>query len=316
MTECRGSKLAFRNKLLLAVAACFAIAVPIGFGLSNGRPGQASGVPSAAAPQSFNKLLASARFEVASIKPLKPGENTRFANIRTRPDDPRFYDGGINVRMLLIAAYGIEDAQIVGGPAWVRSERFDIEAETPDAVAAEMRKLRPSQAKLVKQYMLRALLADRFKLKVHHETRVLPVYLLVIAKHGPKLEEAAKGPMRVVQPEPGETAFFFSSATLPSIAASLSGTLGRPVLDDTGLKGRYRYELHFMPSPGECGPFGCAGPSGSGIMGEKPEAPGASVPSGPSVFTALEQQLGLELKRGKGPVQVLVIDHIEQPTPN
>lgn len=160
---------------------------------------------------------------------------------------------------------------------------------------------------------------------------MLPAYVLVIAKHGPKLEPAQgvgagstgatshgnkMRSMHSVQPRSGETAMFAASTPVSSLAAFLSGTLGRPVLDDIGLKGRYRYELHFMPSPGECGPFGCAGPSGSGIMGEKPEAPSASVPSGPSVFTALEQQLGLELKRGKDPVQVLVIDHIEQPMPN
>lgn len=266
---------------------------------------------------------------MASITPVKPHEPSRFANVRTAPDDPRFYAGRVNVRMLLQTAYGIEDAQIVGGPAWIRTEQFDIEAKAPDSVAGEMRKMSPAQARLVKKHMLRALLAGRFSLKAHHETRVLPVYLLVIAKHGPKLvavnaaggtANAGRGTkkekVRWVRPRPGETAFFSWSATLPSIAASLSGALGRPVLDDTGLKGRYRYELHFMPGPGECGPFGCVGASGGGIMGEKPGEPGASARTGPSVFTALEQQLGLELKRGKAPVQVLVIDHIEQPSPN
>lgn len=331
MTERQGGKLAFRNKLLLAVAAWLAIAAPVGFGLPNGRPGQASGAPSAASPQAFNKLLASARFEVASIKPLKPGANTRFANIRTKPTDPRFYAGGLNIRMVLHSAYGIEDAQIVGGPAWIQSERFDIEAIAPDSVAAGLRKLSPDQAKLVKQRMLQALLADRFKLKVRQETRVLPVYLLVVAKHGPKLEPAQSAgagstgaashgnkmqPMHFVQPQPGETAMFAASSPMSSLAAFLSGTLGRPVLDRTGITGRYRFVLHWMPGPGECGVFGCGGRSGAGIMGEKPEAPGAAAPSGPSVFTAIEQQLGLDLKRGKGPVQVLVIDHIEPPTPN
>ncbi len=292
---------------------------------------KASAAQGAVAPQAFQKLLSRAKFEVASIRPLNPHENTRFANIRTSPNSRWFYAGGANVRMLLRKAYGIQDAQIVGGPSWMRSEQFDIQAEASDSVSAEMRVLPPARAQLVEDYMLQKLLVDRFGLRFHRKEKLLPVYVLVVAKHGPKLvkvdsvgsaapghtsPDSKEGQAGWVQPRPGETAMFASSTPISALTSFLSQELLRPVLDETGLKGRYRYELHWMPSLGEMGPFGPTSAPDNRLMAETPQAPGASQPSGPSIFAAIQQQLGLKLKASKGEVEVLVVDHIQEPSPN
>jgi uncharacterized protein (TIGR03435 family) len=320
-----------RIQALLVKSALTALALSAGLGVGCCDSRRTSAAQGAATPQAFNRLLSTAKFEVASIRPLKPGQNTRFESIRTTPNSPWFYAGGLNVRMLLRKAYGIQDAQIVGGPGWMRSEQLDIQAEAPDSVAAEMRTLPPARAQLVKDYMLQKLLVDRFGLRFHREKKLLPVYVLIIAKHGPKLVEvqrvgsAAPGhtshnskekQAAWVQPGPGETAMFSSSTPISSLASFLSQQLRRPVLDETGLKGRYRYELHWMPSPGEMGFFGPTRASDNRLMAETPQPPGKSQPSGPSVFAAVEQQLGLKLKPSKGEVEILVVDHIEQPSPN
>jgi bla regulator protein blaR1 len=356
MTEGVRGKLDVQKKLLLAAAAFLAVAAPIGFGLAHGQAGQASGPQNAASSSAENTLATAAKFEVASIKrykpsglykPSGPGMMFRFMNSSR---DGRVYATGLTVKLLLQNAYHVQESQIVGGPGWINSEQFDIQAKADGSVDDDLKKLSEDQARLVKEHMLQDLLADRFGLKLHHETRELPVYALVVAKNGPKLEEAKDdaGPGRggpgggglggpegnrvagnrgvMMRMGGGEQQLTFNGSPLSFFAEVLSRPLGRTVIDKTGLKGRYNFNLHWVPDIAKGEMMGGPGPVGPGPVvavagpgGNEPSAPGApSAPdsSGPSIFTALQEQIGLKLQSEKGPVDVLVIDHVEEPSEN
>jgi uncharacterized protein (TIGR03435 family) len=162
--------------------------------------------------------------------------------------------------------------------------------------------------------MLQGFLAKRFHFAAHYETRMLPIYTLVVGKNGPRVREsppAPNGPGRrkgmggLIRR--GDPHLIVEGGTMPHLAKHLSLSLGRTVVDHTGLTGRYDYELDWAPDIEVISP--------SSTKNEGP--PAAQMPSGgPSIFTAVREQLGLELKSGKGPVEVLVIDQVEEPTPN
>jgi bla regulator protein blaR1 len=353
MAQRAGLQLDLRRKMLLAVAAVLAVAVPIGIGLAYGRTAQGSASQSASSAPSAGP---SPKFEVASIKPDKSSGPKMMFRITNPAKDGRFYSTGPTLRMLIRMAYDIQDSQIEGGPSWMNSERFDIQAEAGSAVNAELSKLSVAQALALKRRMIQSLLADRFNLKVHHETKDLPMYALVVGKHGPKIKaaagsdsapitlgghaEARRGVMFRAEPG-GASAMAFEASPLSFLAQVLSQQLGRTVLDETGLKGLYSFTLKFTGEGGPRGmrfggppPGGGGGgmaaaaappgggqvavggpvPGGSGGPG-KPEAPSPDA-SAPSIFTALQQELGLKLKSEKGPVDVLVVDHVEQPSAN
>jgi uncharacterized protein (TIGR03435 family) len=257
-------------------------------------------------------------FEVASIKPNKSGDQRVMLQL---PPTGRMTATNIPLRLLLRQAFDVQDFQIVGGPNWLSTDRFDITAKAPEGVTTGPEQLRP---------MLRALLADRFKLVAHTETREMPIYSLVVAradgKLGAKLSTAkvdcearfsaarrAGGPPPAF-PAPGqpmECGFMMGGGTMNAggmpmleLARSLSPLVGRIVIDKTGLKDRYDFQLTFAPEGRGFGP----GPGPGG--GEPP----AVDPNTPSLFTALQEQLGLKLESERGPVDVVVIDRVEPPT--
>jgi uncharacterized protein (TIGR03435 family) len=349
MTQPFTNNLDLRKKLLLAIAGMAAVAGPIIFGLLNAPQGRAqSPTPSAdAAPPAF---------EVASIKPNKAGG--RGLMIRNGP--ARFNATDIAVRMLIHMAYGIQDFQISGGPAWLNSDRFDIEAKTGGPPEKEPWKLNEEQRKAFmerRRLMMQALLADRFQLKTHRETKELPVYALVVAKNGPKLKEdiftptadmpgpdakpdarpepkEPKGPMFTQGPGPGQMSkdrpmvrgegmrmgpgqLSAQAVPLSNLVEMLSNTLGRTVIDKTGLKKTYDFTLQWTPDESQGQMFkGAARDGGPG--GPGPGGPDGAPPpdAGPSIFTAIQEQLGLKLESQKGPVEILVIDSVEKPTEN
>ena len=160
-----------RNKLLLGAAGFLAVAAPIGFGWAHSahaQDGQAIVPQSSASAPAANALATTAKFEVASIKRAKPTGPRVMFRIMNSPNDGRFYASGPTVKLLLRIAYDVQDSQIVGGPGWISSDRFDIQAKADSSVDDGLRKLSPEQAKLVKEHMLQDLLADRFKLMLHH----------------------------------------------------------------------------------------------------------------------------------------------------
>jgi bla regulator protein blaR1 len=272
------------------------------------------------------------QFEVASIKPHDPNEpRTMF----------RIVPGGsinmvgVTLKMLITQAYDVRDFQVSGGPAWMNTEKYDITAKAADSASEpppDPRSVTPEQMKTVREQMqlrLQALLADRFQLKLRHETREMQVYALVVAKGGPKMKESeANGgaPRPMMRMSPG--GFGGQQVGMAMLAQSLSQRLGRTVIDETGLKGNYDFELNFTPDQATGG-FSGPGGGGPGVVaqGGGPPAPppGANPglpqpppidPNGPTIFTAIQDQLGLKLESKKGPVEILVIDHAEKASEN
>jgi uncharacterized protein (TIGR03435 family) len=224
-------------------------------------------------------------FEVASIKPAPPQAPGRVS-IRMSSDPGRLNYTNVSLSDLMAKAYGVQHNQI-SGPAWLDTERFDIVAKIPAGVAEDQI-----------PRMFQALLADRFKLKLHSEKKQLPVYALVVLKTGPKLQkaESSSGLSGGLSLGRGHVS---GKVAMPWFADYLSLRVGRPVMDQTELDGAYVIALDWVP--------------------DSPEVPDGASPgaSGPSLFTALQEQLGLKLMATKGPVEFLVIDHMEKiPTEN
>ncbi|MGD0125306.1 MAG: TIGR03435 family protein [Terriglobia bacterium] len=261
-----------------------------------------------------------ASFEVASIKPNHSGDRRFF--VSWQPG--RFNATGMTLKFLITMAYDVKDFQVSGGPGWVNAERYDIDAKEPDAIAQELEKLPREQRSTLADSMLQSLLADRFQLKLTRGTKELPAYALVVAKNGPKLQEAKPvdtptdapsapgghphGPMMRM----GRGELNGQGVGLGFLASVLSQQLGRQVLDQTGLKGNYDLALKWTPDQGEGMMMGGPPPGGG------PPPDGAPPPdaSGPSIFTALQEQLGLRLEATKAPADVLTIDHVEKPSEN
>jgi bla regulator protein BlaR1 len=235
-------------------------------------------------------------FEVASIKPAKPGQ--RGMRVEFDPGG-RFVASNMSLRFLIQQAYGIKDFQIVGAPAWAGSEHYDIVAKPESGVELGRDSLRP---------MMEALLVERFKLVVHRETKELPIYSLVVAKSGSKLKESAGEQGRVMQ-RFGRGEVNLEGATMVMLVTMLAQQLGRNVIDNTGLTGHYDIKLQWTPDESLRGPGDGGGPP-------PPESAAPPDNSGPSLFTAVQEQLGLKLESSKGPVEIVVIDHVEKATEN
>jgi uncharacterized protein (TIGR03435 family) len=213
----------------------------------------------------------------------------------------------INVTALQLVqwAYNLPDSRITGAPPWLTSPKFDISAKSDAAADSALRALPWDVALQQRRKMLQSLLKDRFHLAAHMETKTLPIYALVLDKKGPKFSPARDEPRHVdvTGRSTGVTINITSSSrAMADLAEILYRYTGRVVVDKTGLQGNYTITLKFAPDD-----------SRSAV----PSSETSSAPdSGPSVFTALKDQLGLELKSDKGPVDILVIDHIDPPSEN
>jgi len=293
--------LALVKNMLPAVCEAVGLAVAVLFGLlyATEIKGQTQ------ADDAAVKLPA---FEVASIKPDKSG--TEMIMFRLTPD-------GINVtntplKMLIQQAYGVEENQVIGLPNGLSSERYDVEAKVDSSDVAKLHDLDPHQ----RTRMLQPVLAERFQLKVHRETRDLPVYELVLAKGGPKFHDAKPGdtyPNGIKGPDghsgPGlmwlqDGRLTCQAVGMTELTRILSQRLGHNVLDKTGLTGKYDLAMEWPPE------------DRPGPMSEGGEGGNAAESSGPSIFTVIQEQLGLKLESHKTAVEVLVIDHVEAPSAN
>jgi uncharacterized protein (TIGR03435 family) len=244
-----------------------------------------------------------AQFEVASVKVHASDDQRTF--MVAQPGG-RFVAANISLRFLMRAAFQLQEDQIVGGPDWLTTERFDIDARAPQAPG-------PPSAQLLE--MLQSLLADRFKLTTHAEKRELPVFALERARRdgalGPGLRPTACPELAadLSQPKPctnaqtGVGSIMLRGMPLNQFTPFLSASVNRVVVDRTGLDARYDVELKWTPDQ----------PAQSrGGTGEPP----ASDPNAVSIFTALQEQLGLRLNSTRDMVDVLVIDTVERPTAN
>jgi len=249
-------------------------------------------------------------FEVASIKPANP--DTPGTSIQFMPGGGLKMTG-IPLRGMITFAYDVRDFQVSGGPGWIGSERFDVMAR-PDAAAAvdgqvDFAKMNDAQRKTMRDQIserLRALMADRFQLAVHKETKDQPIYALVVSKNGSKLQETKEtGTQQSMMTNRGRSEGH--AIPVAMMAQMLSGLTGRPVVDKTGLAAKYDFVLEWTP---DAGPDARAQGFGDGITSPAP------APGGPTIFTALQEQLGLRLDAQKGPVQNIVIDRVEKPSEN
>lgn len=334
MSEHVALKLTFAKKVALSVAAMAAVAAPVIVGLVHA-PAMRAQSPEVTAQSTASPAP---KFDVASIKPLAGGSG--------RPMDPidrnwamssghaslakagRFEVPFVTLHQLIELAYNVPDSEVLGGPSWVRSDLYEVIAKADGATPQQTRP------------MLRSLLADRFRLALRHETRELPVYELAVAKGGLKFAAAKEGscvtwspdsprprpdptrpppPLNVcggvrrqvmsLQPTRRDRVDAVG-VSMPKLIEYISDDLRGIVIDKTGFTEKFDFHLEFAPS--ELG--------GNGLGPSPPGDPGSSAPSanlsGVSIFTALQEQLGLRLISAKGPVEVLVIDRVERPSEN
>jgi len=233
-------------------------------------------------------------FDVASVK-VNPSGGGR-SHIWSAANEGSFKTENVSLKGLLQFAYGLPETQLLGIPGTIADKTFDIEAKVDDAAELDIHKLTTDEGKLRKQEMVRALLAERFKLVCHMETRELPVYALVVAKGGSKLTPTKSNGLLIGGSYGKLTG---EGLTVEGLARELAKSAGRVVVDKTGIPGRFDVTLRWTPDEGPARLNG---------------VPISDPP--PALFTAIQEQLGLKLEPQKGPVQVVVVDHVEMPTQN
>ena len=290
------------------------------------------------------------QFEVASIKQNESGDGRVMLGVQP---GGRLTATNVTLRMLIRNAYALQDSQLVGGPSWLADDHYDIVAKAEDGGGvgnpsaptqignpfAPTQNGEPSRGQL----MMRALLAERFKLVVHDETKEMPIYALILARsdgklgpqlkvsetdcaalmaagrgrgRGPGMPPPPPGPPQPGAPPPppppcgiriGPGNMGVGSAGMAQVANALAQFAGRLVFDKTGLTGNYDFTLTWTPEQIANRPPGAPEPQINGVPID---------PNGPSLFTAVQEQLGLKLDSQRGPVKVLVIDRVEHPTEN
>jgi bla regulator protein BlaR1 len=301
-----GQNLTLARKLLLALGGSVAMMAPIAIGSLNAQVSQAQ------------STIGQPRFAMASIKPSNSTDHRRLFDVQP---DGRVTFANTPVNQLIQYAYGIKGHQISGGPDWMKSELFDIAAKTESSA-------KPDQLFL----MLQSLLAERFRLVMRRVTQEAPVYGLTTAKDGPKLKEvhdtdpvmdnlfiqnAVNRAPKVGNSSHGRPPIVIlrrglliaESIKLIGLANVLSDFLGRPVVDKTDLTGTYDLKVEWQPDADQVAMFQEIGvPEGYGAP--KPD------PRGPSLATALKEQLGLSIESEKGSVEMFQVEHIERPSAN
>lgn len=286
------TRLRLNGKLLLAAVAMALIAAPLPSGLVSG-------------PQLYAQSEQPApalTYDVVSIKPVKALR--QHGGMRSLPDGVAVM--GMPLSTIIVAAYDVRLGRLWGMPAWLGSDPYDVQAKMGDETLAAFQKLSKHEQMMLRYRMLQPALEDRLKLKVHRDTKIARTYDLVISRGGLKLKEAdpsntyengikvPEGMSRqgIMQVQSG--ILRGQAITMARLAGQLGGMVDGPVTDKTGLTGKYDITLDWAPD-------------GLGA---------ASEDAGPSIYTAVQEQLGLKLEPTKGPVAVLVIDHVEKPTEN
>ncbi len=242
-------------------------------------------------------------FDVATIRPSALADAGFHVSVSSPPHSSRFEATNLTIKTLIQIAYGFE-APVVGAPDWITDTFYDIKARSDDAADARLAKLPTNEARLEKRNAIRVLLAERLGLQTHLETRDSSIYNLVVAKGGVKLQPVppppdggapASPPPADVQAHgsPHGLEFVGSNASMRAITGILSAMVEAPVLDKTGLTGSYNYTLQFGREWSANDPDGW-----------------------PSIFTAVEEQMGLKLEAVHASVPNLVVDHITKPTEN
>jgi uncharacterized protein (TIGR03435 family) len=259
--------------------------------LTRATPETAWAIPEPPKPMATD---APAVFEVATIKPSMPDRPGKLFTVKGR----QVITINTTVNDLMTFAYELHARQITGGPAWMDTEKYDVTGQPQGQGVPNLTQLRA---------MVRQLLADRFKLVFHRDTKELSVYAIVVGNGGPKLTKNDTNPNGL------PSLLFKGLGVLPAMNATMADLAGvmqtavldRPVVDKTGLPGRYDFTLTWTPDESQFSGLGVRVPAPSG----DPNAP-------PGLFTALQEQLGLKLDSTKAPVEVLVVDRVDKPSDN
>lgn len=284
MAQRIGERLGTAKKVLLAAAGALAVVGPIAIGLLNAPPGIAQ------TPETF---------EVASIRPSDP---SRYGHSGIGFSHGNFTAESVTIKSLIEAAYDVHPFQISSRSKLIDAEQYDVKAKADHSLdinpqnttEPELKAL--LEQKRLTQLRLQALLADRFKLKLHRTSKEMHIFALVTSTGGPKFALAKNaGDLSLSGVHVGDGKLKATNIPMSFLANTLSNRVDSIVLDKTGLTGRY--DLQMSWSPEELNRQG-------------------SVPVGPSLFAALQEQLGLKLVSQKGPVEMLVVDHVEKPSPN
>jgi uncharacterized protein (TIGR03435 family) len=251
-------------------------------------------------------------FDVASIRPSKSADDDEIF----RPTGDGIHATNMTMHDLIRQAYvdgGYVEYAIAGAPAWVESDKFDVEAKVDDATAKELKNLGWNEREAIFSKMLAALLLERCKLIVHMEMKEAPAYALVVTKNGPKLKPgtvpsaAYAGMAEGILHFTGKGGFTVQDGPVKRLASMVSSRLGRPVLDKTGLTGKYDYALEWVPEQPVAPIFSASENRTVNASQDTPDS---------LISDALQEQLGLKLEPAKAPVEVIVIDHVEKPTAN
>jgi uncharacterized protein (TIGR03435 family) len=288
-------KLDLGRKVLLSTPGLAAVIMAL-FGLLHAQPvpAQSSPPPPASLPS----------FDVASIKPDHlDGHRTRVLS-----NGNSLTASGLTLKRLMELAYNVKDFQISGGPGWIDSETYAIQAKIDDATVEALKKLSPQDRSEQHRLMVQSLLAERFKLKVSHSTKELAIYALVLTKSGPKFSESAASGAGQNGLSTNNGDLKAKELEISHFADWLSGIVGRKVVDKTGLQGKYDFTMKYDDRRQDLTVSG-PGDSSQGRAATPPD-------SGPSIFTALQEQLGLKLEPQKGPVEILIIESVEKPSEN
>ena len=311
-------KLNFGKKLLLTTLGVAAIALPIIFGLARPAHSQAQSSSQDMAAKTFAFTRG---YQQVSVTPGETGNGIIQSRILFKPDSLMVKNQ--TLQELLKLAYGVQASQISGGPDWLTTARFNIEAKLDDATVAELKKLSPEQQKMERDLMFQNLLADQFKVALHRESRLLPGYALVIAKNGPKVQPATPGdtypngikgrdglPAGPHKFDFGPEGVIVQALPMSFVSSSLATHLGQPVVDRTGLTGDYDFTLNWPP---KAEPPVETSVHTNAQTGAK-ETTVHITPA--SLIAAVEEQLGLKLDPQTIPLPVLVIDRAEKPAAN
>jgi bla regulator protein blaR1 len=267
---------------------------PVPLNLKRATTATAWAIPEPPVPPKPMAADASPTFEVATIKPSNPDRPGKAFTIRGR----QFATFNTTLSDLITFAYGIHAKQITGGPGWVETEKYDLSAQ-PDGQG------QPNDRQW--KIMIQKLLAERFKLAFHRDKKELSVYAMTVGKNGPKLTKSEGNPSGL----PG--LFFRGLGNLPVTNATMAdfagvmqtAVLDRPVVDQTGLTGRWDFTLKWTPDEFQFGGLGVRVP-----------APANTADAPPDLFTAVQEQLGLKLESTKAPAEVFVVDRVEKPSEN
>lgn len=296
----------FVRKLLLVTAALAVLAFPLVLGLTSAPRTRAASRAEDVKHASFAFESVSIKLNEVSTEALKSGKGATI-NHTMLGNSSGATMTNIPLRQLIQAAYEVQDDRLSGGPEWLSTNLYDITARIDTETQAKLKELSPDQHSFARRRMLQTLLADRFNLKVHRETKDLPVFALLVADSGPKMHEATPGNtysdgIKAPDGKPagpgmmaggaspdGATSLTAQAVSMSTLVQRLSWQTGRTVLDMTGLRGNYDFTLQWKSDS--------SGPSGSD----------------PAFLAAVRQQLGLKLEPQKALLEVLVIDHAEQP---